>query len=378
MLKRTMAEKMWTGRILTGIAVAACVVPAFALTLRPGHAVALGGGGAALATQVAGQGARAAGQGDGRGGGRGAAPEFPTAAQFAASKQTQQHIAAAMKMAGSDLVAEAKAFCTPTGPQRPALAAQQAGLRPEPDRLLDPIRVFENLYYIGFSDVGAWAIPTSDGIILFDALNSAAEARDVIVPSLKKVGLDPAQINYLIVGHGHNDHTGGGKYLQDTYRPKVLMGGPDWDTVVASTRPDRPPMTRDVTVTDGQTLTLGDTTVTFALTPGHTPGTIAMLLPVKHQGRTHTALIMSGTQMPTRQSLAAFEHLFTDVARKQNAETMLGGHPDILINKVPMMESLGRQYPAGMHPFLFGTEKFGRYMSIMLECGRARLSALGV
>jgi metallo-beta-lactamase class B len=359
-----MLKKILAGKMLAGMAIVTCV--------------------AVLPPHVAGQGARAGGQGGGqvggqrggRGGGQSAAAEFPTAEQFAESKQTQQHIAAAMKMAGNDLVAEAKAFCTPTGPQRPALAAQAAGLKPEPDRLLEPIRVFENLYYIGFSDVGAWVIPTSDGIILFDALNSAAEARDVIVPSLKKVGLDPAQIKYLIVGHGHNDHTGGGRYLQDTYHPRVLMGGPDWATVVASERPDRPAMTRDMDVTDGQKLTLGDTTVTLALTPGHTPGTFGMLVPVKHQGRTHTAMIMSGTQMPTRQSLATFEHVFNDFARKQNAETMLGGHPDILINKLPMMEALGKQYPAGPHPFLFGPEKFGRYMSIMLECGRARLAAL--
>jgi hypothetical protein len=31
--------------------------------------------------------------------------------------------------------------------------------------------------------------------------------------------------------------------------------------------------------------------------------------------------------MPTRQSLATFEHVFNDFARKQNAETALGGHP---------------------------------------------------
>jgi metallo-beta-lactamase class B len=329
---------------------------------------------AVVPSRVAGQGARGGGQGGGRGGGQGDA--FPTAKQFALSKQTQQHIAAAMKIARNDLVEEAKAFCTPTGPQRPALARQAAGLASEPDRLLEPIRLFENLYYIGFSDVGAWVIPTSDGIILFDALNSAAEARDVIVPSLKKVGLDPAQIKYLIVGHGHNDHTGGGRYLQDTYRPKVLMGGPDWNTVVASERPDRPAMKRDTDVTDGQKLTLGDTTVTLALTPGHTPGTIAMLVPVKHQGRTHMAMILSGTQFPTRQSLAAFEHVFDDFARKQNAETALGGHPDILINTLPRMEALGKQYPTGPHPLLYGPERFGRYMSIMLECGKARLAAL--
>ena len=49
----------------------------------------------------------------------------------------------------------------------------------------------------------------------------AAEARDVIAGGLKKAGLDPAQIRYVIIGHGHNDDTGGGVYLQNTYRPRV-------------------------------------------------------------------------------------------------------------------------------------------------------------
>lgn len=70
------------------------------------------------------------------------------------------------------------------------------------------------------------------------------------------------------------------------------MGAPDWNTVLAGQRPDRPVMERDMDVTDAQKLTLGDTTVTLALTPGHTPGTIAMLLPVKHQGRTRYLDIM--------------------------------------------------------------------------------------
>lgn len=312
----------------------------------------------------------------GQGGGRGQAARVPAAKQLAESKQAQQHIAAAMAIARTDLVAEARAFCTPTGPQRPALARQAAGLPPEPDRRLEPIKIFDNLYYLGFNDVGAWAIPTSGGIILFDTLNTAAEARDVLVAGLKKVGLDPAQIKYVIIGHGHNDHTGGGVYLQNTYGPRVLMGAPDWDTVVASQRPDRPAMKRDMDVTDGQTVTLGGTTVTLALTPGHTPGTIAMLVPVTHLGRTHTAMLLSGTQMPTRQAFATFEHVFTDFARKQNAETAFSSHPDILINTLPLMETLRKQYPTGAHPFLFGPERFGRYLSIMLECGRARLAAL--
>jgi metallo-beta-lactamase class B len=311
----------------------------------------------------------AAGQ---RGGGRG---NFPTEKQFAESKEAQKHVAAAMALAKSDLVSEAKAFCTPTGPQRVALARQAAGLPQLEDRPLEPIKIFDNLYYIGFSDVGAWAIPTSDGIILIDTLNSSDEARDILVPGLKKVGLDPSRIRYIILGHGHNDHTGGAAYLQNTYGARVLMGGPDWDLVLKNQRADRPQPKRDMDVTDGQKLTLGYTTVTLALTPGHTAGTLAILVPVKHRGQTHTAIIMSGTQMPTRQSLAAFEHVFNDFARKQKAETALGSHPDILVNTLPAMEAIGKQYPTGAHPFLMGDERFGRYMSIMLECARARLAA---
>ena len=316
------------------------------------------------------------GGGAGRGGAGGGGNQFPSAAQFASSKQAQQHVANAMKIAGSDLQAEAKAFCTPTGPQRVALARQAQGLPPLEDRPLEPIKMFENLYYIGFSDVGMWAIPTSDGIILFDALNSPAEGRDMVAGGLKKLGLDPAQIKYLIVGHGHNDHTGGGAYLQTTYKPRVIMGGPDWETHIKGARVDRPAMTRDMVATDGQKVTVGDTTVTIVLTPGHTPGTIGMIVPVKHQGRTHNVMILSGTQMPTRASLAAFEHVFNDYAKKMNVEAALGAHPDILMNKLTAMEQMTKQYPSGAHPLLMGPQKFSRYLDIMIECGRARLAAL--
>jgi metallo-beta-lactamase class B len=330
-------------RLLAGIIVATCIVAAGPL-------------------EVAAQ----------RGGGRG---NFPTEKQLAESKEAQKHIAAAMALAKSDLVAEAKAFCTATGPQRVALARQAAGLPQLEDRPLEPIKIFENLYYFGFSDVGAWAIPTSEGIILFDALNSADEARDILVAGMKKVGLDPAQIKYMVIGHGHNDHTGGGLYIQNTYRPRVLMGGPDWDLVEKNQRADRPQPKRDMATTDGQKLTLGDTTVTIVHTPGHTPGTIGMLVPVKHRGQTHTAMILSGTQITSRQSLAAFEHVFNDYARAQKAETALGGHPDILVNKLTTMEALAKQYPTGDHPLLMGPERFSRYMGIMLECAQARLAA---
>ena len=75
---------------------------------------------------------------------------------------------------------------------------------------------------------------------------------------------------------GHEDRYGGAKYLQDTYHPRLLMGKPDGDMIgrLYDSRPGfGPPPACDIDITDGYKLTLGDTTITFYLTPGHTPGT---------------------------------------------------------------------------------------------------------
>src|SRR5258705_11859162 len=176
-----------------------------------------------IAAQAQGRGARA--------GGAPAAEAFPTAEQFANSKDAQAHVAAAMKIGGSDMADTAKWFCPATGPQRVALARQAQGLPRLPTVQEGPIKLFDNLTYIGFNDVGAWVVPTSAGIILFDALNSSADAMDVIEPEMQKAGFDPAQIKYILIGHGHADHFGGASYLQKKYGPKVLAAMPDWTAI---------------------------------------------------------------------------------------------------------------------------------------------------
>ena len=322
-----------------------------------------------------------AGQGRGRGN---AAPEgLPTEKQMAESQEAQRHIAAAMALAKTDLVEHAKANCTATGTQRDAVRRQALGLPPIPDEHIEPVKFFDNLYYIGFNDVGAWAIPTSDGIILIDSLNTVQEAETVFAADLMKVGLNPANVKYVIVGHGHADHWGGASFFQDKYKARVGLSAADWEMVerinpnANPQQANRPRPKRDLILTDGQKITLGDTTITIGITPGHTPGSLAMFVPVKHHGTPHMAMILSGTQMPTRKDYAAFEHVFRDIAKPLKAETAFGGHPGGQVNTLPLMATVRQQYPAGAaHPFLLGEERFGRYMSIMLECGNARLAAM--
>ena len=318
------------------------------------------------------------GQG-GRAGGRGAAPaEFPTKEAFENSKDAQTHVANAMKIGGKDMADTAKWFCTATGPQRVALARQAAGLPPLPVETLGPIKLFDNLTYIGFNSVGAWIVPTSQGLILFDTLNSTDDAMKVIEPEIMKAGYDPAQIKIILVGHGHADHFGGANYLQMKYHAKVYAAMPDWAAIERGGRGANVPGTKvDGDVMDGQKITLGDTTVTMIRLPGHTPGTIGMIVPAKFKGQTHNVAIMSGTQMPDQASLDSFKHVFNDEMKKMNVESFLGSHPDILLNMTPVMESIRGTYPTGNHPLLLSRDHANRYMDIMLECARARLAAQG-
>ena len=137
-----------------------------------------------------------------------------------------------------------------------------------------PTKVFDQLYYLGTNIVASWALVTSDGIIQIDSLNNNddAAARS-FVAGYKKLGLDPAQIKYIVLTHGHDDHFGGAKYLQDTYHPHVLMSATDWDMVAwaAERRAGFPAPQRDMDIMDGQKFTLGETTLTFYLTPGQHP-----------------------------------------------------------------------------------------------------------
>jgi metallo-beta-lactamase class B len=165
--------------------------------------------------------------------------------------------------------------------QRPPASERATPMAPE------PTRVFDNLYYLGVSDVSAWAVATSEGIILLDTLNTPDDIVNVVEPGLRKFGLDPANIKYAVVTHGHGDHFGGAAYLVRKYHARVLMSDSDW--TLAPTMLNKPiyeaPPPRDMVVKDGQKLTLGGETLTLHITPGHTLGTVSVLIPVKDRGR---------------------------------------------------------------------------------------------
>jgi metallo-beta-lactamase class B len=290
------------------------------------------------------------------------------------------HVAVAKAAAGTEHVALFEALCKPASGPPPAAS----GPRPVPDRSTwhdDPVKVFDNLYYVGEKEYSAWAVVTSDGVIVVDTI-WAHSVEDEIVGGLKKLGFDPAGIKYAIVSHAHIDHIGGAKFLQDTYGTRIVMSAADWDFAEKSPRlPAAIKPKRDVVVADGDKLTLGDTTLSIHLTPGHTPGTISLLIPVKDGGRPHLVATWGGTGFNFELTEANFQTYinsavtYHDVVAKSGADILLSNHTifDGSRTKLPAMATRKAGDP---HPYVIGNDSVQRYVKVAEECARANLLRL--
>ncbi|MGI5118812.1 MBL fold metallo-hydrolase [Marinactinospora thermotolerans] len=236
-----------------------------------------------------------------------------------------------------------------------------------------PLLLFDDLALVSVGFVHAMALLTDDGIVLFDALRSPEDAEDVIVPGLRELGADPAAIRYVVVTHGHYDHFGGAQYLADRYGARVLMSPADWD-LVAGSRPDNAPV-RDLEIADGQRLTLGGTTVRFHHTPGHTPGTVSPIFPVRAGSDRHTAMLWGGTNPPgtlpeLRDYLASIAS-FRGRMREAGVDVELSNHPnDYGLQRAEQL----RERPDGANPFVLGRQRADRYMEVMDLMLRGRIA----
>jgi metallo-beta-lactamase class B len=285
--------------------------------------------------------------------------------------EEQKHVAAATKIAGEDFKNTNLWLCKPTRDQ----LAHLATLRKE----MPPKQVFDNFFYFGTGSQNVWALKTSAGIILWDVHANDDEAKRLIVDAFPKVGLDPKDIKYIIISHGHGDHYGGAQYFQKNYpTAKLIMSKADY--YLADTAPARPnwggPPKHDMEADDGQKITVGDTTVQIFITPGHTPGTLSSLIPVKDKGVTRLFALWGGTTAPAQRDgiLTQEESLkrFTKIAEDQKVEGWISNH-GLWDDAVLKISKIAANAPS---PFLQDAAMRKRYFDVQNECLEAALYRL--
>ena len=244
----------------------------------------------------------------------------------------------------------------------------------------EPAKVFDNLYFVGGKVHSSWALTTSEGIILFDTI-FPYNSEELIVGGLKRVGLDPTNIKYLLISHAHGDHIGGAELLQTRYKPRVVMGEPDWNTVEKyPNRYKTMAPKRDLVAADGMRITLGGTAVTIWLTPGHTPGTLSYTFTVLDRGKPVNVAYSGGTAfnfvnntpepgIRNFQTYIDSQKRMAEKARASGATVLLSNHSefDNAVNKNRMLAGRGN----GPHPYEVGAEGIQRYFEVMQGCARA-------
>ncbi len=257
--------------------------------------------------------------------------------------------------------------------------------RPD-DPVIQPAKIFDNVYAIGNTGTVVYVIQTSAGLMMIDALG-ANQVESDLLPGFTKLGLDPSQVKTILVAHGHADHFGGSAYFQQKFGSKVYVSAADWTLMEAPPRgggpgapPPAAPPKRDGELRDGESVTLGNVSVRAVAVPGHTPGSMGFIIPVTDRGERHVAALFGGSWLTPgllndeamNTYIASVAH-FRQVTVDAGADAWLQNHPLM----VPFQDWLTRLSSRGRsdaNPFVVGRAEYQKFLDVIDGCSRIALA----
>lgn len=160
-----------------------------------------------------------------------------------------------------------------------------------------PFKVIENVYFVGNTWVSVYLIDTPEGLILIDC--AYEENLYLHIDSIRGLGFDPKDIRHLLISHGHFDHCGAARQLQEMSNCEIWINEKDAyffterrDLIAFE---DRVPEFRiDHYYDSDQSICFGGMTIWPVPCPGHTPGTTSFFFEVEHEGRKLTVAMHGG------------------------------------------------------------------------------------
>ncbi len=254
---------------------------------------------------------------------------------------------------------------------------------------VEPFRIAGNLYYVGASDITSFLITTPEGHVVIDG--GFPETAPLIRDSIVKLGYALEDVKILLTNHAHFDHAGGLAALKQWTGAELWVSEGDAGVVEAGGAGDHllsaadnsfPAVAVDRRLSDGDSVTLGGTTLTAHLTAGHTRGCTSYSLRVDDGGETLDVVsvcsltVLQGVELIDNATFpevadafaASFERLetlpcdvflsshgsFFDLTRKR--EALAAGRPDPGRpdpgRPDPGRPDPGRPDPGGANPFV--------------------------
>ena len=255
------------------------------------------------------------------------------------------------------------------------------------DPVIQPTKIFDNVFAIGNSGTTVYVLQTSAGLLMIDALGSN-QVDSQLLPGFQKLGLAPAQVKVILVAHGHADHFGGAAYFQEHFGSKIYVSAADWNLMEnppvprgrGPTGPASPIPRHDGELKDGEAITLGDLKVMPVAVPGHTPGAMGFIFPVKDNGVTHMAAMFGGVWLtPGLLSDEALQTYlmsvlrFKEATKKANVDVLLQNHTlmDPIQDKLDKLAVRKRGEP---DPFVVGANEYQKFLDVMEGCTRVNIA----
>lgn len=233
-------------------------------------------------------------------------------------------------------------------------------------------KIFDDLLIVAQKETNCFVLKTDEGLAIIDSIWPEQKAFDAIVGAIKDIGWNPDEIKKLILTHGHVDHTGCGRWFIEKYHVQTYLSKTDdifWREHPA--KPNRPETWKDYNIDiylqDGDTITLGDKVIYVYETPGHTPGGLSYIFPVKDDGKTHMAALWGGTTPPwskegVEQYLKSLDYFINEAVSKK-VDVALSNHTAIDNGLERIMYSKARMdYMPNI--YIVGQEGFIKYCQV--------------
>ncbi len=229
-------------------------------------------------------------------------------------------------------------------------------------RPVEPQHIAGNIYYVGSVDLACFLVTTPRGHILINT--GYRQMVPGLRASVEKLGFRWSDIRYLLAGHAHEDHVAGFAAVRDQTHATVAIMQGDADIVEHGGRGDFlfdgrmswPPCPVDRILNDGDAISLGGTTLTAHLTPGHTKGCTTWTTTVMDAARPLHVVIAGSTTInpgtkllnnPKYPAIAAdFERTFRTL-RALPCDVFLASHASQygMAEKVKLLKAGARENP---------------------------------
>lgn len=228
-----------------------------------------------------------------------------------------------------------------------SILARNMGTPAEQTEQFPPHKIIANIYYVGTKSLSSFLIVTPDGNILLDSTYE----RNVptILKSVEQLGFKFSDIKILLGNHAHGDHQEGDALVKQATGAQVMALAEDVPALLAI-KPGGKEHPIDKVLHDGDTVTLGDTTLVAHLTAGHTRGCTTWTTVARENGKDYNVVFGCSLRAPTVIP-AAIETEFIrtfKVVRALPCDVQLGDHP----SQYDLLEKYAKLKNGGPNPFI--------------------------